>query len=178
MKNSNIVLIGFMGVGKGRVARELAAQTGQFAIDTDDLIESFCNLKIRKIFRIYGEAYFRKIERKVAFWMEQKVKDTIVSTGGGFFAVENLNAIGTVIYLYSDFDTIIQEIMNHPKAEKKLKKRPLLRDIEKARDLFDERDPLYRKKAEIIIDVRNRESAATAREILSRLSLPAGASQA
>ena len=34
----NIILTGFMGVGKGRVARALVEKTGMFAIDTDDLI--------------------------------------------------------------------------------------------------------------------------------------------
>ena len=52
----NIILIGFMGVGKGRTARALAAATGRFAIDTDDLIESFLKTKIRTLFRRAGRA--------------------------------------------------------------------------------------------------------------------------
>ena len=51
----NIVLIGFMGVGKGRTARALAARTGQFAVDCDDLIESFTNTKVKKIFSKFGD---------------------------------------------------------------------------------------------------------------------------
>ena len=54
----NIILIGFMGVGKGRVARALVGKTGMVAIDTDDLIESLVNMKIRKIFALHGEPYF------------------------------------------------------------------------------------------------------------------------
>ena len=45
---ANIVLIGFMGVGKGRTARTLAEKTGMFAVDCDDLIESFANGKVRR----------------------------------------------------------------------------------------------------------------------------------
>ncbi len=45
-----------MGVGKGQTARELARQTGRFAVDTDDLIESLTKKKIRKIFADQGEA--------------------------------------------------------------------------------------------------------------------------
>ena len=40
----NIILIGFMGVGKGRVARTLAAGTGRYTVDTDDLIETMVNM--------------------------------------------------------------------------------------------------------------------------------------
>ena len=49
MKKNNIILIGFMGVGKGTVARALVKKSNMFAIDTDDLIESMENRKIKKI---------------------------------------------------------------------------------------------------------------------------------
>ena len=49
MKN-NIILIGFMGVGKGTLARALSKATQHYCIDTDDLIESLVNKKIKKIF--------------------------------------------------------------------------------------------------------------------------------
>jgi len=111
-----------MGVGKGRFARELAAATDYFAVDTDDLIESFENRKIKKIFKTEGEAYFRRLEQKVADWLEWNVKCTVISTGGGFFAVPNLNRIGTVVFLRSSFETIVDEMVNHPKAHNKDKK--------------------------------------------------------
>ena len=44
----NIVLIGFMAVGKGKTARELARITGRYTVDTDDLIESMSKSKSRK----------------------------------------------------------------------------------------------------------------------------------
>ena len=45
MKKNNIILIGFMGVGKGTIARALIKESSMFAIDTDDLIESMENTK-------------------------------------------------------------------------------------------------------------------------------------
>ncbi len=133
MKENNIILIGFMGVGKGRLARELATKTDFIALDTDDLIESLENCKIKKIFSKEGEPYFRNIEQKVANWLELHVSNAIISTGGGFFAVENLQRIGTTFFLKSDFDTILREMLEHPKAKKKIKKRPLFQDVEKAK---------------------------------------------
>ena len=50
MKKKNILLIGFMGVGKGTTARAYAKKYGLYNIDTDDLIESKENLSIPKIF--------------------------------------------------------------------------------------------------------------------------------
>ena len=65
MKNNNIILIGFMGVGKGTVARALVKNSNYFAVDTDDLIESLVNKKIKKIFKDEGEEYFRFLEKKM-----------------------------------------------------------------------------------------------------------------
>ena len=150
---SNLVLIGFMGVGKGTIARELIKQTGQFGVDCDDLIESMENRKIKTIFEKDGEKYFRKIEKQTAIWLEKNVTNTIISTGGGFYKVKNLNKIGKVIYLQSSFEGIIERIKAQPNAEAKFKKRPLLNDMKKAKALFNERTPLYEEKADIIINV-------------------------
>ena len=79
-----------MGVGKGRTARALADKTGMFTVDTDDLIESMVNMKIRKIFKKKGEPHFRELEQATADWLRLHVSNTIVSTGGGFFKTRNL----------------------------------------------------------------------------------------
>ncbi len=153
----NIVFIGFMGVGKGTVARALSRKTGMFTLDSDDLIESMENRKIKKIFEQDGEDYFRSIEAKTAKWLSLHVEHTIISTGGGFFKVNELNNIGKVIYLKSSFDGIINRLKAQPNATAKFKKRPLLQDIVKAKELFDSRYPLYEQKADVIIDVEEKD---------------------
>ncbi|MCI5140995.1 MAG: shikimate kinase [Candidatus Electrothrix sp. ATG1] len=165
----NIILIGFMGVGKGRTARALAEQTGRFAVDTDDLIESMVNKKVRKIFAEQGEAEFRRLEQKAADWLEYHVTGTVVSTGGGFFKVRNLNRLGTVVYLHSTVEDIYQSICNHPNAKKKIKKRPLLTDLKQAEKLFRERLPQYRQLADIEIAVNGKISWERAEEIAVHL---------
>ncbi len=99
MKKNNIILIGFVGVGKWTVARAIVVESNMYAIDTDDLIESMENIAIKKIFALKGEDYFRNLEKKTAIWLESSVENTIISTGGGFYRQENLKNIGTVIYL-------------------------------------------------------------------------------
>ncbi len=169
----NIVLIGFMGVGKGRTARLLAEKTGRFAVDCDDLIESYSNLKVKKIFAQFGEPRFRELEREVALWLEKNVRRTVISTGGGFLQVPNLAKIGKVVYLHSNFDTIVKGIVEHPNAKKKIKKRPLLNDLDKARDLFDSRLPLYRNAADYEVQVGGRNVEEIATEIIDQMGLTA-----
>ncbi len=161
----NIILIGFMAVGKGRTARALAATTGRFAVDTDDLIESMVKMKVRKIFARHGEAHFRALEQRAADWLEHNVSATIVSTGGGFFKVRNLRRLGRVIYLHSSLEGILAAIRSHPNAARKIAKRPLLQDIDKARLLYDERLPLYRAACDTEIEVEGREIGEVAAEI-------------
>ncbi|MGD9653967.1 MAG: shikimate kinase [Sulfuricurvum sp.] len=165
----NIVLIGFMGVGKGSVAREIVKQSDMIALDTDDIIESMENRRIKKIFAEEGEEYFRALERKVALWLQKEVKGTLISTGGGFFKVPNLSKIGTVVFLSAPFEVIYRRILEHPDAEKKLRKRPLFQDVERAQKLYEERAVSYKKVADIIIDVQDKTISDIAKEILKKV---------
>jgi len=165
----NIILIGFMGVGKGSVAREVVKNSQYMAIDTDDLIESMENRRIKSIFESEGETYFRSLEKSVATWLEESVKNTLISTGGGFYKQKNLKKIGTIVLLDSPFDEIIKRIKAHPNAVKKLKKRPLLKDLKEAQKLYDARRPEYLKLADIVVDVTQKSAQACAKELLKKV---------
>lgn len=168
----NIILIGFMGVGKGRTARALAARTGLLAVDTDDLIESMAKMKIRQIFALHGEPYFRQLEQAVADWLRRNVRRTIVSTGGGFFMVRKLGKKNDrVVYLHAPVEAIIASVTGHPQAERKIKKRPLMQDLEAVRRLYDERLPRYRAAADLEIDVAGLDGEEVAGKIIKKLGL-------
>jgi len=169
MKKKNIILIGFMGVGKGTIARGLVKNSSMFAIDTDDLIESMENRKIKKIFELEGEAYFRDLEKKTALWLEDSINDTIISTGGGFYKQENIKNIGKVVYLKSSFQGILDRINESPNADKKLKKRPLLNNLNEAVKLYDSRVSDYEKVSDIIIDVEKKPLEEIVKEILGQI---------
>lgn len=169
MRKNNIILIGFMGVGKGTVARALVKKSNMFAIDTDDLIESMENRKIKKIFEIEGEPYFRALEKKTALWLQKSVNNTIISTGGGFYKQENINKIGKVVYLKSSFQGILDRINEAPNAENKLKKRPLLQNMEEAIKLYNSRAKEYEKVAKIVVDVEKKDLKDIVKEILGQI---------
>lgn len=168
-KKSNIILIGFMGVGKGTVARALVKSSDYFAIDTDDLIESMDKRRVKNIFKEDGEAYFRNLEKRCAIWLENSVDNTIISTGGGFFKQENIQKIGKVIYLESSFEGILNRINTAPNAKAKLKKRPLLKDLEAARKLYKQRVKEYEKVSDITICVENRDIKDIIKDILGNI---------
>jgi shikimate kinase len=165
----NIILIGFMGVGKGTLARALVKQTDYFAIDTDDLIESLENKKIKKIFKDSGETYFRNLEKKCAQWCEHNLKGTIISTGGGFYRQENINKIGKIVYLQASFESIIKRLEDSPNSKSKFRKRPLLNDLVEAKKLYEQRVKEYEKVADIIVNVEGWDENKAVRDILKAI---------
>lgn len=158
-----------MGVGKGRTARCLAEQTGMYALDCDDLIESIANKRIRKIFEENGEESFRELERMTAQWLEKSVTGSVISTGGGFVNIPHIKRIGTIVYLHSDFESIVQSLHAQPNAAKKIRKRPLLKDMTAARKLYDSRLPLYRQAADIEVFMAERSIERVVEEIVERV---------
>jgi shikimate kinase len=172
MKN-NIILIGFMGVGKGTIARAFAKEYKVYNIDTDDLIESKTNKEVKKIFERYGEDRFRALEQETANWIEANVQGTLVSCGGGFYKVNNLKNLGTIVLLDASFEWIHKRLKNAKNSKAKLAKRPLFEKEKEAKKLYNERAKLYREVADVIVDV---EKLAT-KEILEIISQAANISK-
>ena len=151
----NIILIGFMGVGKGTTARAFSKKYGTYIIDTDDLIESKENKEVKKIFAKHGEAYFREQEQATADWIEKRVQGTFISCGGGFYKVNNLKKLGTVVLLDASFEWIHNRLKTAKNSESKLAKRPLFAQEKEARKLYKEREKAYRQLADVVVDVEN-----------------------
>lgn len=144
----NIVLCGFMGAGKTSVGKELARITGRTFVDTDELIEQEQGKAISDIFAKSGEDYFRELEyemcRKAA-----KMENAVVSTGGGAMTFErNVQAIkegSRVVFLDTSFDVICKRVGSG-------ETRPLFKNRENAKRLFDERREKYLKASDIVIN--------------------------
>jgi len=161
----NIILIGFMGVGKGTTARAYAEKYKCFNIDTDDLIESKANEKIKIIFEKHGEKYFRSLEQECANWIEKSVDHSLISCGGGFFNVKNLKELGTVVLLDASYEWIYNRLSTAKNSKAKLKKRPLFSEPKKAKKLYKERAKIYKKIADVIIDVETQDMKQVIQEI-------------
>ena len=167
----NIILIGFMGVGKGTTARAFAKKYGVFNIDTDDLIESKENKEVKKIFAKKGEAYFREQEQATADWIEKCVKGTLISCGGGFYKVKNLNKLGTVVLLDASFEWIHNRLKTAKNAKSKLAKRPLFSKEKEAKKLYNEREKAYKKVADVVVSIEGKALDEVIKEIAKKCKL-------
>ncbi|STQ86065.1 shikimate kinase [Helicobacter muridarum] len=141
----NIVLIGFMGSGKSSIASMLAKNLDKSLIDSDSYIESIQKTSIKDIFASKGEHYFRLLEKNFIDEFENS-SNNIIATGGGMPIFNDISKLGIAIYLKIDFDSIVQRIINEVNT------RPLFKDIQKAKELYIQREPLYTKASKIIIN--------------------------
>ncbi len=164
MRFRNIVLVGFMGVGKDSVAREIAGRTDYTMLSTDHLIELKNGLSVRSIFKKMGEKYFRNEESEIVNKIAG-LNNTVVATGGGILLRKKnqvlLKKMGYVIVL----DAHLRQIK---KRLARVKNRPLLEknDIEM---LYKKRQKIY--TGNLKIDTSEKKPEQIAQKIIERLKL-------
>ena len=147
---SNIILIGFMGVGKSQVGHKLAQELKMHFVDTDDLIEKAEEMNIPEIFEKKGEPHFRDIETKTLGTL-QDYDNFVISTGGGIILrdenVKMLKQLGPLVLLWSDPDTIYERV-------KQESHRPLIEADKKKNisEILRQRTPIYNKAADFTVD--------------------------
>jgi shikimate kinase len=145
---SNIYLVGFMGAGKSSVAAALAARLGYDHLDLDErLCERFA-ASIPEIFENQGEEIFRRAESEE---LERStcLRRHVVATGGGAFGTPSNREIILRSGGFSVFLNIPWEALGRRLARDH-SKRPLFRDTEQARRLFEERLPHYLQAASTV----------------------------
>ncbi|MCO6430130.1 MAG: shikimate kinase [Deltaproteobacteria bacterium] len=148
-----IVLIGFMGCGKSTIGRLLADRLGLEFLDLDArILQESGNDSINDIFKRGGESAFRQAEKQAAAALALADDVVIASGGGSILDPENVRAFkdnsGLVIYLRIDFDTAV----NRVQKSQDISQRPLFKDLENARILFEQRLALYESCADLVID--------------------------
>jgi len=173
-KQDNLYLVGLMGAGKTTVGRLLARHYGCTFHDSDHEIEARTGVKIPVIFEIEGEAGFRKREEAVIAEMTA-LSGIVLATGGGAVLSsvtrENLRKNGMVIYLRGTPEHLYERTRHD-------RNRPLLQTenpLAKLRELYAQRDPLYREVADIVVDTGRQSVAGMTRLLFGKLdSLKSG----
>ncbi|WP_139470687.1 shikimate kinase [Campylobacter armoricus] len=158
-KKDNLLFVGFMGCGKTTIARSYAKKNDKIFLDTDALIKEKFNLEINEIFKLYGEKVFRNEEKKLISFLTN-IQNCSIASGGGFIEQKKLKNIGIIVYLKASFDYLLQRL-----NKEELSTRPLLANINNAKKLFEQRIQKYEKKANIIIDVENKNIQEIIKEI-------------
>ncbi|MDR7151045.1 shikimate kinase [Hydrogenophaga palleronii] len=163
-------MVGLPGSGKSTVGRHLARKLGLAFVDSDNRIEQRLGCSIREFFELEGEQRFRDIEVDEIAALTQ-IAGCVLSTGGGSVLRaenrEHLRGRCKVVYLRSSPDELYRRLRHD-------RNRPLLQvadPLTKLRDLYAERDPLYRETAHYVIETGRPSVAMLVNMIAMQLEL-------
>lgn len=130
------------GCGKSTIAKRLAQELGREALDSDALVAEKAGMSIPEVFAQWGEGCFRELET-LALTALCGRRGCVIATGGGCVTREENYAIlhggGTVFWIKRDLDKL-------PTAGRPISQS---RDL---RELYAEREPLYERFADAVVD--------------------------
>lgn len=166
----SIFLIGLPGSGKTTVGRQLARRLQLPFIDSDHELEVRLGCSIKDYFSHEGEDRFRDVEQQVINDLTQG-ESCVLSTGGGAVLRpvnrQNLRERGQVVYLNSNPEELFRRL-------KRDTTRPLLQvadPLARLRDLYAQRDPLYRETAHFVIETGRPSVSMLVNMIVMQLEL-------
>lgn len=165
-----IACVGLPGSGKSTVGRQLARRQGLRFFDSDQVIERRLGCSIREFFEREGEESFRDVEEEVLDELTQAGAG-VLSTGGGSVLRPNnrqrLRERSTTVYLHSTPEEVFKRLRHD-------QNRPLLQvadPMARLRQLYADRDPLYRQTAHFVIETGRPSVAGLVNKIIMQLEL-------
>ena len=166
--NYNIVLIGFMGVGKSTISEFLKTSFAMEVIEMDQIIAEREGMSIPDIFEVHGEQYFRDLETNLLIEMQSR-KNVVISCGGGTplreCNVVEMKKNGRVVLLTASPETIFDRV-------KDSHDRPVIennKNVPFIADLMEKRRAKYEAAADIIINTDGKSLIEVCEELVQQL---------
>jgi shikimate kinase len=163
--DKNIVLIGMPGVGKSTVGVLLAKALGRYFLDTDVFIQAAQGRSLQEIIDSEGLAAFCKIEEDYATCID--LTNAVIATGGSVVyserAMRSLTKHGVIVHLDLPVERIEERLRNLPTRGVVMEKGQTLRS------LYAQREPLYRKYAQVTIDCTDKNHEQIVAEIIETI---------
>ena len=133
-----------MGAGKTTLGPQVAAQLGRAFVSVDAHVEAQTGKSIPELFSERGETRFRELEANAAAELLGRPTPMVLELGGGAVAASATRAALTERAFAVHLETSADEAWERVRGSE----RPLARDAQAFRSLFDERAPLYNEVAD------------------------------
>jgi shikimate kinase len=166
VKKNSIVLIGMSGSGKSTLGPALARKLGFSFTDLDTYIREKDHLTIQEIVDTLGEEALLKLEEQCMH--EIDLERRVVAPGGSIIyhpqLMEHLKQHSILVYLNENFQNIELRVKKSPgRGIVGLRHKSL-------REIYDERQPLYAKYADITVFPNRKLQERVIKEIIERLN--------
>ena len=143
----NIILIGMPGAGKSTVGVLLAKRLGYQFIDTDLLLQTRQQCRLQEIIVRVGLNEFKKLEADLLCNLE--ATHSVIATGGSAVysdrAMVRLKKLGQLVFIDIPLEELLERVND-------MDTRGLVIGPDETYEhLYEERQPLYRKYAEVTI---------------------------
>ena len=163
MIHKNITLIGMPGVGKSSIGKKLAKKLKYKFVDLDLEIQKREGKSIQKLLSLLGNKGLVKLEEREALGLDYKTQKMIISPGGSIVyskkAMDFLKKHSIIIFLDAPLKEINRRINN-------LNERGIVGIERGLEELYQERNKLYKKYAEIMIDTEKFDSGRIIKSII------------
>lgn len=162
----NITLIGMSGAGKSRIGQLLAKKMNYRYIDVDRIIEKNNNRRLQELIDSLGDEKFLEIEEK-AILSIGRIENSVISPGGSSIysvaAMNYLKSNSKIVFLNASLEEIKSRNLDFSKRGiVGLKGKGL-------ESLFEERLPLYKRYADVTIDLKNVSNWVIINEIIEKI---------
>ena len=162
---ANVSLIGMPGVGKSTVGVLLAKAISWSFLDTDVVIQVAEERRLHEIIHTEGIEAFVRMEQRHVLALDRR--QHVIATGGsvvyGPAAMEHLRLLGAVVHLNLPLEMLEQRLKDLNGQG------PAMAPGQTLHGIFQQRQPLYRKYADLTIDCENRTQEQIVEEIIARL---------
>jgi len=140
----HVALIGFMGAGKSTLGAEVARRLGRRLVDLDRELEKSARRTIPELFEDRGEAGFRALEAEATLDALGNDRPAVIALGGGAVGTPEIRRALHEHALTVHVDVDPETAWTRTRGGN----RPLAREEESFRSLYEERRPLYRECAD------------------------------
>jgi len=161
-----VALLGLRGAGKTTIGKALARRLHVRFVELDRRIEKAAEMSLAEIFSLYGEDYYRRLERETLAQVLAENRAMVLATGGGIVATPDTYAMlkkaAITVWLKADpedhWNRVVRQgdrrpMADHPQA---------MADL---RALLATREPLY-ASADHAVETSGRSPAAIVEDIL------------
>jgi shikimate kinase len=170
---TKLLVIGYRGTGKSKVAQIVAERLGWHWVDADVELERRAGKSIAAIFQEDSEKAFRDLESEVLRDLVQLNRHVLALGGGVVLRAENRQLIkqgGTIVWLTADPETIQARVLADPTTAARRPNLTTSGGLDEIRKLLSKREPLYRECASAVVETSGRSVAEVAEAVLSLVS--------